>query len=130
MVNNLFILNKNKVVIDVLSNNGTSPKSPFFDELYVQYLETGAETYEFSTISNERTSIYCQAGSFVAFNYQDKIKMFQITETTEFHEGDSMVKTCYCEMAGIELTNYAIRAMEMQSVNVVQFLEAVLSDTS
>lgn len=130
MTNNLFILNKNKVVVDILSNNGTSPRSPFFNDLYVQYLETGAETYEFSTIANERTNVYCQTGSFVAFNYQDKIKMFQITETAESHEGNNIIKTCYCEMAGIELNNYAIRAMEMQSVNVVQFLEAVLSDTS
>lgn len=130
MTNNIFVLNKNKVVVDILSNNGDCPKSPFFNDKYEQYLDTGAETYEFSTISNERTNKYCQVGSFIAFNYQGKTKMFQITETNETHEGSSIFKTCYCEVAGIELSNYAVRPMEMQSVNVTQFLEAVLADAS
>ena len=43
MVNSIYILNKDKRIVDILSNNGDSPKSPFFDDIYVQHLATGAE---------------------------------------------------------------------------------------
>ena len=43
----IFVLNSNKQVIDVLSNNGSNPSAPFFDDIYKAELDTGAETYEF-----------------------------------------------------------------------------------
>ena len=58
MVNSIYILNKDKRIVDTLSNNGDSPMSPFFDDKYVQHLATGAETFEFTTFSNNRTSKY------------------------------------------------------------------------
>ncbi len=65
MVNSIFILNKDKRIVDVLSNNGDSPQSPFFDDLYKQHLDTGAETFEFSTFSTERINKHCEVGSYV-----------------------------------------------------------------
>ena len=86
MINSIFILDKSKTIVDVLSNNGDSPQSPFFDDKYVQDLATGAETFEFTTVSNERTSKYAVEGNYVAFKFKNKIKMFQIMETEEEHQ--------------------------------------------
>lgn len=130
MVNSIFIFNKDKRIVDTLSNNGDSPKSPFFDDKYVQHLDTGAETFEFTTISNDRTSKYCEVGAFVGFKYQNKVKMFQIVETSEDHSEGAVLKTCYCEVAGLELINFVTRPIEMQSANVRQFFESVLQGTS
>ena len=128
MINSIFILDKSKTVVDVLSNNGDSPQSPFFDDKYVQDLATGAETFEFTTVSNERTSKYTVAGNYVAFKFKNKIKMFQIMETKEEHH-DALYKSCYCEIAGLELVNNVIREREIPSANVRQFFEIALADT-
>ena len=128
MINSIFILDKSKTVVDVLSNNGDSPQSPFFDDKYVQDLATGAETFEFTTVSNERTSKYTVAGNYVAFKFKNKIKMFQIMETKEEHH-DALYKSCYCEIAGLELINNVIREREIPSANVRQFFEIALADT-
>lgn len=128
MINSIFILDKSKTVVDVLSNNGDSPQSPFFDDKYIQDLATGAETFEFTTVSNERTSKYTVAGNYVAFKYKNKIKMFQIMETKEEHE-DALYKNCYCVIAGLELIYNPIREREIPSANVRQFFEIALADT-
>lgn len=128
MINSIFILDKSKTIVDVLSNNGDSPQSPFFDDKYIQDLATGAETFEFTTVSNERTSKYTVAGNYVAFNFKNKIKMFQIMETKEEHQ-EALYKSCYCEIAGLELINNVIREREIPSVNVRQFFEIALADT-
>ena len=128
MINSIFILDKSKTIVDVLSNNGDSPQSPFFDDKYVQDLATGAETFEFTTVSNERTSKYTVAGNYVAFKFKNKIKMFQIMETKEEHQ-EALYKSCYCEIAGLELINNVIREREIPSANVRQFFEIALADT-
>lgn len=128
MINSIFILDKSKTIVDVLSNNGDSPQSPFFDDKYIQDLATGAETFEFTTVSNERTSKYTVAGNYVAFKFKNKIKMFQIMETKEEHQ-EALYKSCYCEIAGLELINNVIREREIPSVNVRQFFEIALADT-
>ena len=128
MINSIFILDKSKTIVDVLSNNGDSPQSPFFDDKYIQDLATGAETFEFTTVSNERTSKYTVSGNYVAFKFKNKIKMFQIMETKEEHQ-EALYKSCYCEIAGLELINNVIREREIPSVNVRQFFEIALADT-
>lgn len=128
MINSIFILDKSKTVVDVLSNNGDFPQSPFFDDKYVQDLATGAETFEFTTVSNDRTSKYAVAGNYVAFKFKNKIKVFQIMQTKEEHE-KALYKSCYCEIAGLELINNVIREREIPSANVRQFFEIALADT-
>lgn len=128
MIDSIFILDKSKTVVDILSNNGDSPQSPFFDDKYIQDLATGAETFEFTTIANQRTSKNAIAGNYVAFKYKNKVKMFQIIETKEEHEA-ALYKSCYCEIAGLELINNVLRAREIPSANVRQFMEIALADT-
>ncbi len=128
MINTIFILDKSMKIVDTLSNNGDSPKSPFFDDLYVQEMATGAETFEFSTISNERTSEHVVAGNYAAFRIKNKVKVFQIIETNEEHN-DFLYKSCYCEIAGLELINEVIRPREIPSVNIKQLMTIALENT-
>lgn len=126
----LFILNKRLEVIDTLSNNGEISKvTPFFDDEYKQYLATGAETFQFTTLANTEESQHLVVGNYVAFKYKNKIKMFHITSIEEEH-GEDFVKTVYSEMAGIELINEMIRPMSINNANVVKFVNTILAETS
>ncbi|MGL5765160.1 MAG: phage tail spike protein [Sarcina sp.] len=125
----IVVLDSNLNVIDILSNNGIKPTSPFFDDTYTQDLSTGAETYEFSTITNMRTSVNLQVGNYVLFKYDGKFKLFQIMQTEDTHKEGEKTLTCYCEMAGLELlTDYA-EPFRVEG-NVVAFMQTVLQDTN
>ena len=125
----IFVLNSNKQVIDVLSNNGSNPSAPFFDDIYKAELDTGAETYEFTTLGNPRTCVTLEVGNYVLFKYNGKYKLFQIMETTDEHNEGKKLLTCYCEMAGMELLNDYCEPFSIEG-NFITFLNTVLQDTN
>ena len=125
----IFILDKSMNIRDTLSNSGEiSHITPFFDDIYTSYLETGAETYQFSTLANTKESQHLIVGNHIAFQYEDEYKLFTITEIEETHD-ENFIKTVYCEMAGLKLINKVIRPMSFSSTNLRKFLEEILSDT-
>ena len=125
----IFILDKSMNIRDSLSNSGEiSHITPFFDDIYTSYLETGAETYQFSTLANTKESQHLIVGNHIAFQYEDEYKLFTITEIEETHD-ENFIKTVYCEMAGLKLINKVIRPIEFKSTNLRKFLEEILSDT-
>ena len=125
----IFILDKSMNIRDTLSNSGEiSHITPFFDDIYTSYLETGAETYQFSTLANTKESQHLIVGNHIAFQYEDEYKLFTITEIEETHD-ENFIKTVYCEMAGLKLINKIIRPIEFKSTNLRKFLEEILSDT-
>lgn len=125
----LFILDKSMMVRDTLSNKGEITHiTPFFDDEYVSYLETGAETYRFSTLANTKESQHLVVGNHVSFQYKGEYKLFTITEIEETHDAE-FIKTVYCEMSGLRLLNNVIRPMKFNSTNLVSFLEIVLENT-
>ena len=125
----IFILDKSMNIRDSLSNSGEiSHITPFFDDIYTSYLETGAETYQFSTLANTKESQHLIVGNHIAFQYEDEYKLFTITEIEETHD-ENFIKTVYCEMAGLKLINKVIRPMSFSSTNLRKFLEEILSDT-
>ena len=125
----IFILDKSMNIRDSLSNSGEiSHITPFFDDIYTSYLETGAETYQFSTLANTKESQHLIVGNHIAFQYEDEYKLFTITEIEETHD-ENFIKTVYCEMAGLKLINKIIRPIEFKSTNLRKFLEEILSDT-
>ena len=125
----IFILDKSMNIRDSLSNSGEiSHITPFFDDIYTSYLETGAETYQFSTLANTKESQHLIVGNHIAFQYEDEYKLFTITEIEEIHD-ENFIKTVYCEMAGLKLINKVIRPIEFKSTNLRKFLEEILSDT-
>lgn len=126
MVNiNIYLLDRNLNICNTLSSNGDVNSSPFFNDVYKQVLETGVETFEFESMQLD----YLENCNYVAFEYKGDLKLFQISEIEDTHE-DNLVKRVYCEMAGVELTYEIIRPRIIQSANIKQFLEILLSDTS
>lgn len=122
---NIYLLDRNLRVCDTLSNEGDAKSSPFFNDEYIQYLETGAETFEFETLESD----YLENGNYVAFSYKNDYKLFQISEIEDTHE-DNLIKKVYCEVAGLELTYEIMRPRTIASANIKQFMNTVLSDTS
>ena len=121
---NIFLLDKNLIVCNVLSSEGDVKSSPFFNDVYTQYLETGAETFEFETLQTE----YLEIGNYVAFQHKGEYKLFQITEVTDEHDV-SLKKQVYCETAGLELNYEVLRPREIASASIEQYLKNVLSET-
>lgn len=125
----LFILDKNLKIVDTLSNDGElGVTAPFFDDEYKQFLETGAETFSFSTMANIVEAQHIVVGNYVAFVYRNETKLFHITEVEEVHEQE-FIKTVYCEVTGIELINEIVRPMTINSCNVSRLLDSLISST-
>ncbi|WP_419724693.1 phage tail protein [Terrisporobacter petrolearius] len=129
MTDTVFILDRNKNVIDYLSNNGVSPDAPFFDDIYIQELSNGVETYEFSTLSNARTSEALELGNYVVFKYDNNYKMFQIMDLEDYHKDGKQIINCYCEMSGLELLTDYCEPFSIEG-NVELFFNTVLQDTN
>ena len=129
MIGTIAVLDRNKNLIGFLSNNGANPIAPFFDDNYIPELSNGAETYEFSTISNAITSEMLQVGNYIVFIYDGKYKMFQIMDTEEEHEEGSILINCYCEIAGLELLTDYCEPFSIEG-NVELFFNTVLQDTN
>lgn len=125
----IFVLNTNRQVIDVLSNNGSNPSAPFFGDTYTSELDTGAESYEFTTINNARTNVTLEVGNYVLFKYNGKYKLFQIMETTDEHSEGKKLLTVYAEIAGMELRNDYCEPFTLEG-NFINLLERVLQDTN
>ena len=123
------ILDKNLNVLEVLSLKGDySKNTPYFDDLYVQDLTTGAETYEFTVEANSLESQHLSVANYVAFKDNNEYKLFNIISIEEKHDS-GFEKTVYCEMAGIELINQVVRPMSVNGVNVKSFLNNILDYT-
>ena len=125
----IFVLNTNRQVIDILSNNGSNPSAPFFGDTYTSELDTGAESYEFTTINNARTNVTLEVGNYVLFKYNGKYKLFQIMETTDEHSEGKKLLTVYAEMAGMELRNDYCEPFNLEG-NFINLLERILQDTN
>lgn len=121
MVENIFILDRQKQVIKMLTLNG---HRTFFDDLYTQELATGSETFEFST----NVSDDIMEGYYVMFKYNDDYKLFQIIEIEQEHEEGDIILTCYCEGACLGLINGVVRPFAKE-MTPQAFLEYILFDT-
>ena len=125
----LLILNSSLQVIGTLARFGTTNKvTPYFNDKHIIDLATGAETLTFSTFASTSQAYKLRGGNYIAFQEDNGYKLFQISEVIEEHTKDH-IKTAYCEMAGIELTNDIIRATNMPSANLKQALTYALQDT-
>ena len=126
----LYILDRQERVIGTLKNDGGADFSvpSFFDDTLTEDLQTGAETFTFTTIDKGGASKNLVAGNYIAFKKKGKYKLFQIMQIEESHE-DVIYITVYCESAGLELINKVFRATKIASADQRKFLTTVLSDT-
>ena len=102
-MNNIFVLNKNYKKIGALSNQGANPQAPYFNDLYVQELETGADTYEFSTISSKYTQDLLEIGNHIMFAYKNRNELFTITSLEYSHNEGYKTIGVYAEGIGFDL---------------------------
>ena len=100
---NIFVLNKGGSKIGVLSNQGANPPAPFFDDLFTQELETGADTYYFSSISNSSTENLFVIGNKIMFEYNNKQRLFTIASIEYEHKDGQKIIGVYAEGIGFEL---------------------------
>ena len=103
-INNIYVYEKNgDKPIGVLSNQGANPQAPFYDDLYVQELETGADTFQFSTVSNKYTQDLLEIGNEVGFHYNDRFEFFTIASLEYSHYEGYKTIGVYAEGIGFEL---------------------------
>lgn len=112
---NIFVLNKGGSKTGILSNQGANPPAPFFDDLYTQELETGADTYYFSTISNSYTQDLLYVGNKVMFEFGNKQKLFTIASIEYEHKDGQKIIGVYAEGIGFELLDIFMHKPKIQS---------------
>lgn len=129
MGNNLvYILNRQEKIINILNNSDDPDKVPYFDDVLTQSLSTGADTYKFSTIFNDKNSGTILVGNKVAIMYEGEFLLFQIVSVDEIHS-ENMEIEVYCESAGLSLINNVCRKTKLVSSDIKRFLETILQDT-
>lgn len=125
----LFVLNRQEKVINILKNHGNnSSLSPYFDDNLVEMLNTGAETFSFSTIAQGNLFKDLVVGNYIAFKKGKSYKLFQIVQVETRHE-DEMIISVYCECAGLDLINKIFRARTINSCSLRKFIDALVEDT-
>jgi hypothetical protein len=103
--------------------------SLYFDYSYHPYLETGAETFDFSVTLDEELEQAITERNFVLFIRNNKYKMFQIMACEDEENIDSVVRNVQSEIVGIELRNDYIRESTITG-NMNKFLDTILKDTN
>jgi hypothetical protein len=127
MITELYILDRNKKIVCILSNQ--TGEKVFYDYTYTSYLETGAEIFNFSVILNNDIEKYIKNMNYVLFKRKDKIKMFQIKEYSDDEIINSTVRTVKSEFIGLELYEDSVRESIIEG-NIRKVLETILQDTS
>lgn len=123
----LFILDKNKRVIDVISNAGTE-KNAFYDDTFTQEINV-ASIFEFSLELNQRTKESVKAGNYLLFKYRNKNYLFTIaTVETDDSDGYAEAKV-YCESISLILYNSVVPKTTLNNCNATTFLTTILQDT-
>ena len=111
-MNNIYVLNKNYKQIGVLSNQGANPQAPYYEDLYVQELETGADTYQFSTVSNKYTQDLLEIGNHIMFAYKNRSELFTITSLEYSHNEGYKTIGVYAEGIGFDLLEIYMKRPE------------------
>lgn len=124
-VNTIFVLNRQKEIIDVIPSQGDSC---FFDDEYELDLETFIDTYTLSVKDVKRYSDKLIGLNYIIFRFKGKDRLFQIFESGTTHEKKNVITDIYCENTGITLINEPTQPQVIVG-NVKQFLEAVLINT-
>ena len=124
-VNTIFILNRQKEIIDVIPSQGDSC---FFDDEYELDLETFIDTYTLSVKDVKRYSDKLIGLNYIIFRFKGKDRLFQIFESGTTHEKKNVITDIYCENTGITLINEPTQPQVIVG-NVKQFLESVLINT-
>lgn len=111
-MNNIYVLDKNYKKIGTLSNQGANPQAPYYEDLYVQELETGADTYQFSTTSSKYTQDILEIGNHIMFAYKNRNELFTITSLEYSHYEGYKTIGVYAEGIGFDLLEVYMKRPE------------------
>ena len=111
-MNNIYVLNKNYSKIGTLSNQGANPQAPYYEDLFVQELETGADTYQFSTMSTPYTQDILEIGNHIMFTYKNRNELFTITSLEYSHNEGYKTIGVYAEGIGFDLLEIYMKRPE------------------
>lgn len=111
-MNNIYVLNKNYSKIGTLSNQGANPQAPYYEDLFVQELETGADTYQFSTTSSKYTQDILEIGNHIMFTYKNRNELFTITSLEYSHNEGYKTIGVYAEGIGFDLLEVYMKRPE------------------
>ena len=111
-MNNIYVLNKNYSKIGTLSNQGANPQAPYYEDLFVQELETGADTYQFSTMSTPYTQDILEIGNHIMFTYKNRNELFTITSLEYSHNEGYKTIGVYAEGIGFDLLEVYMKRPE------------------
>ncbi|HBI92591.1 MAG TPA: hypothetical protein DDY58_09215, partial [Terrisporobacter glycolicus] len=128
MIKTLYVFDRNKNIIGFISNNG-SASTPFFNDKFTQILSTGAETFEFDVVADDKTNTLLIEGNYVMFEYNGSYKMFQIMTAEDDDSSYQIIKSCYCEIVGLELLNSYVRPCTIRG-DIVTFFNVILQDSN
>ena len=119
-VDTIFVLDENLKAMKVLTINGSNN---FFDDTYEIDLNTGSESYKFSTNITD-----IDEGNYVMFYYHNQYKLFQIIDTEQEHNKGKIITTIYAEGACLELLNSVTRPFNGE-YNAMAFISQLLEGT-
>jgi hypothetical protein len=105
-VNNIYVFEKRGIdyyQIGILSNQGANPQAPYYDDLFIQELDTGADTFQFSAVSNSYVQDLLVIGNYVGFYYNNRYEIFAITGLEYSHYEGYKTIGVYAEGIGFEL---------------------------
>jgi hypothetical protein len=105
-VNNIYVFEKRGIdyyQIGILSNQGANPQAPYYDDLFIQELDTGADTFQFSTVSSSYVQDLLVIGNYVGFYYNNRYEIFAITGLEYSHYEGYKTIGVYAEGIGFEL---------------------------
>ena len=111
-MNNIYVLNKSYKKIGTLSNQGANPQAPYYEDLYTQELETGADTYQFSTTSSKYTQDILEIGNHIMFAYKNRNELFTITSLEYSHYEGYKTIGVYAEGIGFDLLEIYMKRPE------------------
>ena len=126
---NIFILNRNEEIVQVLSDSAEKTACHFFNSTLVVELNKGSNfTFEVDAL-NEELLEHIKEENFVVVPYDgSEYKLFIIREIVDIHS-DSLIKEVYCEDASIELADEIILESFTDKVEIVDALKSMLKDT-
>ena len=99
------------------------------NDKFIQYLETGAFTYEFDIILDGNNSEILEEKNYMVFYWRNKLKMFQI-ETIKDTEGILYVtRNIYAVPCTLELYQNHVRPITIEGT-IETCLTSILQDTN
>lgn len=121
----IYILDNKKYNIGSIDTNSSN----ISNDKFIQYLETGAFTYEFDIILDDNNSEILEEKNYMVFYWRNKLKMFQI-ETIKDTEGILYVtRNVYAVPCTLELYQNHVRPITIEGT-IETCLTSILQDTN